>query len=55
MKLKDACSLEGKLWPTKTAYQKAANKGPSSQGYGISSGHVWMWEMDCEESWEPKN
>ena len=32
-----------------------ANKGPSSQGYGISSGHVWMWELDCEESWVPKN
>ena len=31
-----------------------ANKGPSSQGYGFSSGHVWMWE-DCEESWAPKN
>ena len=24
----------------------------SSQGYGFSSGHVWMWELDCEESWE---
>ena len=23
--------------------------GPSSQGYGFSSGHVWMWELDCEE------
>ena len=30
-------------------------KGPSSQGYGFSSGHVWMWESDCEESWAPKN
>ena len=30
------------------------NKGPSSQGYGFSSGHVWMWELDCEESWAPK-
>ena len=30
-------------------------KGPSSQGYGFSSGHVWMRELDCEESWEPKN
>ena len=29
------------------------NKGPSSQGYGFSSGHVWMWELDCEESWVP--
>ena len=32
-----------------------ANKGPSSQGYGFSCGHVWMWELDCEESWRPKN
>ena len=32
-----------------------ANKGPSSQGYGFSSGHVWMWDLDCEESWAPKN
>ena len=32
-----------------------ANKGPSSQGYGFSSGHVWIWELDCEESWAPKN
>ena len=32
-----------------------ANKGPSSQGYGFSSGHVWMWALDCEESWAPKN
>ena len=32
-----------------------ANKDPSSQGYTFSSGHVWMWELDCEESWAPKN
>ena len=32
-----------------------ANKGPSSQGYGFSSGHVWMWELDCEETWVLKN
>ena len=32
-----------------------ANKGPSGLGYGFSSGHVWMWELDCEESWTPKN
>ena len=30
-------------------------RGPSSQGYGFSCGHVWMWELDCEESWAPKN
>ena len=27
----------------------------SSQGYGFSSGHIWMWELDFEESWAPKN
>ena len=32
-----------------------ANKGPSSQGYGFSSSHVWMWELDYKESWMPKN
>ena len=32
-----------------------ASKGPSSQGYCFSSGHVWMWELDCEEGWGPKN
>ena len=32
------------------------NKGPSSQGYGFSCDHVWMWELDCEEGlWAPKN
>ena len=32
-----------------------ANKGPFRQGYDFSSGHVWMRELDCEESWAPKN
>ena len=32
-----------------------ANKGPSSQGYGFSSGHVWMRELDYKESWALKN
>ena len=27
-----------------------ANKGPSSQSYGFSSSHVWMWELDYRES-----
>ena len=31
------------------------NKGPSSQGYGFSSSHVWMWELDHKEGWESKN
>ena len=29
--------------------------GPSSQGYGFSGGHVWMWELDYKESWAQKN
>ena len=32
-----------------------ANKSPSSQGYGFSSTHVWMWELDYKESWVLKN
>ena len=32
-----------------------ANKGLSSQGYGFSSSHVWMWELDYKESWVLKN
>ena len=31
------------------------DKGPSSQSYGFSSSHVWMWESDYKESWMPKN
>ena len=33
----------------------SANKGPSSQSYGFSSNHVWMWELEYKESWVPKN
>ena len=32
----------------------SAYKGPSSQSYGFSSSHLWMWELDCKESWAPK-
>ena len=31
------------------------NKGPSSQSYGFSSSHVWMWELDHKEGWAQKN
>ena len=59
MKLKDAYSLEGKLWPTRQCIKKQrhyfAKKCPSSQSYGFSSSHVWMWELDYKESWVPKN
>ena len=32
-----------------------ANKGLSSQSYGFSSSHIWMWELDHKEGWAPKN
>ena len=32
-----------------------ANTGPYSQNDGFSSSHVWMWELDHKEGWEPKN
>ena len=32
-----------------------ADKGLSSQSYGFSSSHVWMWELDYKESWARKN
>ena len=40
---------------TKKQRHYFANKGPISQGYGFSSSHVWMWELDYKESWVLKN
>ena len=62
----DFIFLDSKITPWKESYDQPrqhikkqrhyfANKGSSSQGYGFSSGHVWMWELDCEESWAQKN
>ena len=58
--------IQKMLAPWKKSYDKPrqriekqrhyfANKGPSSQSYGFSRSHVWMWELDCEESWVQKN
>ena len=59
MKLKDACSLKESYDQPRQHIKKQRhyfiNKGPSSQGYGFSSSHVWMWELDYKESWAPKN
>ena len=58
MKLKDACSLEEKLWQTWHIKKQAdhfANRGPYSQSYVFSSSHVWMWWLDHKESWTLKN
>ena len=32
-----------------------ANNGPSSQGCGFSSSHIWMWQLNYKESWGLKN
>ena len=31
------------------------NKCLSGQGYGFSSSHVWLWELDYKENWVQKN
>ena len=61
-KLKDAYSLEEKLWPydqprqhIKNQRHYFANKGLSCQSYDFSSSHVWMWELDYKKSWGLKN
>ena len=59
MKLKDACPWK-KSYDQPRQYIKklrhyVADKGPSSQSYGFSSSHVWMWELDYKESWVLKN
>ena len=46
-------NLDSRHIKTQTHY--FVNNGPSSQGYGFSSSHVWMWELDYKESWVPKN
>ena len=57
MKLKDTWkeSYEQPRQHIKKQRLYFANKGPSSQGYGLSSSHVWMWELDYKESWVSKN
>ena len=59
MKLKNSCSLEGKLWQIwhhiKKQRHHFADKGPYSQSYRFSSSQVWIWELDHKEGWMPKN
>ena len=59
MKLKYACSLEEKYDKSRQHIEKKrhyfANKGLSSQSYGFSSSHVWMWKLDHKEGWALKN
>ena len=55
--LKDTCSLEDDQPRQDIKKQRYyfAYKDLSSQSYGFSSSHVWMWELDYKESWVPKN
>ena len=59
MKLKDAFSWKESYDQPRQNIKKQrhyfANKGPSSQSYGSSSSHVWMWELGYNESWALKN
>ena len=57
MKLKDTPWKESYDQPRqhiKRQRHYLANKVLSSQGYGFSSGQVWMWELDYKESWVSK-
>ena len=51
---KEGCKLQPRQYIEKQRHY-FANKGLSSQAYGFSSGHVWMWVLDCEESWVLNN
>ena len=48
-------SCDQPRWHIKKQRHYFANKGLSSQGYGFSSSHIWMWELEYKESWSPKN
>ena len=48
-------SYDQPRWHIKKQRHYFSKKGPSSQSYGFSSSHVWMWELDCEEGWALKN
>ena len=58
MKLKDACSLEGKLYKPRQCIKKQnhhlANKGLYTQSYSFSSSHVQVWEL-AHKGWVLKN
>ena len=58
MKLKDASWKKTYDQPrqhNKKQRHYFANKGLSSQSFGFSSSHVWMWKLDYKESWMLKN
>ena len=46
-------SYDQPRWHIEKQRHYFTNKGLSSQGF--PSGHIWMWDLDCEKSWAPKN
>ena len=42
-------------WHIKKQRHYFADKSPSSQSYGFSSSHAWMWELNHKEGWVLKN
>ena len=58
MKLKDLAPWEKSYDQTRHHIKKQrhcfVNKVPSSQSYGFSGSHVWIWELDYKESWALK-
>ena len=59
MKLKDPYSLEGKYDQPRHILKSRditlSTKVHLVKAMVFPSGHVWMWELNCEESWAPKN
>ena len=59
MKLKDAYSLGRKVMTNLDSILKSRDITLPTKVHlvkaGFSSGHVWMWELDCKENWAPKN
>ena len=48
-------SYDQPRWHIKKQRPYFADKGLSSQTYGFSRSHVWMWELHHKEGWAPKN
>ena len=59
MKLKDAYSLEEKLWQTGSILKSRDFTLPTKvcivKAMVFSCSHVWMWELDHKENWALKN
>ena len=45
----------GRIEALAAAVQGGTYKGLSSQSYGVSRSHIWMWELNSKKGWAPKN